>query len=57
VSHSHGIVEVAELMRTVQPVRTAHLMATRVVAVVEHPAAQPATNARGSRPAPPSLFE
>jgi hypothetical protein len=34
---SRGIVEVAELTRTGQVVRTARFMQTRVVAVVEHP--------------------
>jgi len=39
VSTSRGIVEVAELTRTGQPVRVGRFMATRVIAVVEHPAA------------------
>jgi hypothetical protein len=34
---SRGVVEVAELTRTGQVVRTARFMQTRVVAVVEHP--------------------
>ncbi len=46
VSTSRGIVEVVEVTRTGQPVRTARFMASRVVALVEHPAEQPA--ARGS---------
>jgi hypothetical protein len=33
-----GIVEVAEVTRTGQVVRTARFMASRVIAVVEHPA-------------------
>lgn len=32
-----GVVEVSEVTRTGQPVRTARFMATRVVAIVEHP--------------------
>jgi hypothetical protein len=36
-STARGIVEVAELTRTGQVVRTARFMQTRVVAVVEHP--------------------
>jgi hypothetical protein len=36
-STSRGIVEVAELTRTGQVIRTARFMQTRVVAVVEHP--------------------
>jgi hypothetical protein len=34
---SRGVVEVAELTRTGQVVRTARFMQTRVIAVVEHP--------------------
>ncbi|HEX5587722.1 MAG TPA: hypothetical protein VFZ17_10460 [Acidimicrobiia bacterium] len=34
---SRGVVEVAELTRTGQVIRTARFMQTRVVAVVEHP--------------------
>lgn len=37
VSIARGTVEVAELTRTGQPVRSARFMAARVVAVVEHP--------------------
>jgi len=32
-----GVVEVTEVTRTGTPVRTARFMATRVVAIVEHP--------------------
>ncbi len=39
VSTVRGTVEVAEMTRTGQPVRTARFMASRVVAVVEHPSA------------------
>jgi hypothetical protein len=35
---SRGVVEVAEVTRTGQVVRTARFMQSRVVAVVEHPA-------------------
>ncbi len=38
VSTTRGIVEVAEVTRTGQPVRTGRFMAARVVALVEHPA-------------------
>lgn len=38
VTTIRGTVEVAELTRTGQVVRTARFMASRVVAVVEHPA-------------------
>lgn len=44
VTVSRGIVEVVELTRTGQPVRTARFMASRVVALVEHPA----ENGRGA---------
>ena len=32
-----GVVEVTEVTRTGQPVRSARFMATRVVAIIEHP--------------------
>lgn len=57
VSNARGIVEVAELTRTGQPVRTARFMASRVVALVEHPADEAPGSARAGSPAPPSLFE
>jgi hypothetical protein len=38
VSTSRGIVEVSEVTRTGTPVRTGRFMATRVIALVEHPA-------------------
>jgi hypothetical protein len=41
-----GVVAVTEVTRTGQPVRTARFMASRVIAVVEHPAADP-RNERG----------
>lgn len=42
VSQGRGIVEVSELTRGGTAVRTARFMAGRVIAVVEHPAADPA---------------
>jgi hypothetical protein len=39
-STARGIVEVVELTRTGEPVRTARFMASRVVALVEHPASE-----------------
>ncbi len=36
-----GVVEVTEVTRTGQAVRSARFLASRVVAVVEHPAADP----------------
>lgn len=41
ITHGRGIVEVIEVTRTGTPVRTARFMASRVVALVEHPAAEP----------------
>lgn len=45
ISTGRGIVEVAELTRTGEPVRRARFMASRVLALVEHPASE----ARGKR--------
>ncbi|HEY1635912.1 MAG TPA: hypothetical protein VGF64_14205 [Acidimicrobiales bacterium] len=39
VSTARGVMEVTEVTRSGQPVRTARFMSTRVVSVVEHPAA------------------
>jgi hypothetical protein len=39
VSSSRGMIEVAEVTRSGQPVRSARFMSTRVVAIVEHPSA------------------
>jgi hypothetical protein len=49
ITHGRGIVEVAEVTRGGTPVRTARFMASRVLALVEHPATRPA--ARESKPA------
>jgi hypothetical protein len=38
VVNARGVVEVSEVTRSGQPVRTGRFMATRVVALVEHPA-------------------
>lgn len=38
ITNRRGLVEVAEVTRTGTPVRTARFMASRVVALVEHPA-------------------
>ena len=37
VTTARGVVEVTEVTRTGNPVRTARFMANRVVAIVEHP--------------------
>lgn len=39
VSIARGVVEVVEVTRTGTPVRTARFMSSRVLALVEHPAA------------------
>jgi hypothetical protein len=38
VSSGRGVMEVTEVTRSGQPVRTARFMSARVVSVVEHPA-------------------
>ena len=42
ISTVRGVVEVTEVTRTGTPVRTARFMASRVIALVEHPADTPA---------------
>lgn len=37
VSSGRGMIEVVEVTRTGQPVRSARFMSSRVVAIVEHP--------------------
>ena len=37
ITNARGVVEVAEVTRTGQPVRVARFMASRVLALVEHP--------------------
>jgi hypothetical protein len=39
VSNARGVVEVSEVTRSGQPVRTGRFMAARIIALVEHPAA------------------
>lgn len=41
ITHGRGIIEVTEVTRGGTPVRTARFMASRVLALVEHPAASP----------------
>lgn len=41
ITHGRGIIEVTEVTRGGTPVRTARFMASRVLALVEHPAARP----------------
>jgi hypothetical protein len=42
VANRRGVIEVSEVTRTGNPVRTARFMASRVVALVEHPVDDPA---------------
>ncbi len=51
ITHGRGIVEVTEVTRGGTAVRTARFMASRVLALVEHPAERPTT--RESRQAAP----
>ena len=46
VSYGRGIIEVTEVTRGGTPVRTARFMSTRVLALVEHPAAESKARAR-----------
>lgn len=51
ISTARGTVEVSEVTRSGQPVRSARFMAARVVALVEHPASDPGEGApRRGRP-------
>ena len=52
VSNVRGTVEVAEVTRSGQVVRTARFMASRVVAVVEHPALEPGEDSGRRRKGP-----
>ena len=49
VSTARGVTEVTEVTRTGQTVRTARFMATRVVALVEHPSQEPEDAGGGGR--------
>jgi hypothetical protein len=56
VSIARGTVEVSEVTRSGQTVRSARFMASRVIALVEHPAAEERRDPRGRRGSPqPSL--
>jgi hypothetical protein len=58
ITTGRGIVEVAEVTRTGEPVRRARFMANRVLALVEHPASEAAGKQERSSealpPAPPT---
>lgn len=44
ISQVRGTVEVSEVTRSGTPIRTARFMASRVIAIVEHPAGEPTTD-------------
>jgi hypothetical protein len=48
VVNRRGLVEVAELTRGGSPVRTARFMASRVIALVEHPATRSRAGGKGA---------
>ncbi len=48
VVNRRGLIEVAELTRGGSPVRTARFMASRVIALVEHPATRSRAGVRGA---------
>lgn len=50
ISSGRGMVEVSEVTRSGQPVRSARFMQSRVVALVEHPADDDGGEADGGRP-------
>ena len=50
ISNARGVVEVSEVTRTGQVVRSGRFMAARVVALVEHPAEDEGGEGRGRRP-------
>ncbi len=52
VTTVRGVIEVAEVTRTGQAVRTGRFMATRVVALVEHPSEERASNVTRRAPNP-----
>ena len=51
ISTGRGVVEVVEVTRSGTPVRTARFMASRILALVEHPAGA-GDGAAGTRPQP-----
>jgi len=57
VNTVRGVVEVSEVTRSGQPVRTGRFMATRVIALVEHPASDEATSAESDARRRPAKTE
>jgi hypothetical protein len=57
ITTARGVVEVAEVTRSGEPVRRARFMASRVLALVEHPASEiGAKPAPGDAPSPQSAL-
>lgn len=57
ITNRRGVIEVSEVTRTGTPVRTARFMASRVIALVEHPVGQAGPSGaqadQSSSPGPP----
>lgn len=47
-ANRRGLVEVTEVTRTGTPVRTARFMASRIISLVEYPAAESAASGQGA---------
>jgi hypothetical protein len=54
ITTARGVVEVAEVTRSGEPVRRARFMASRVLALVEHPARELGAPPGGPGPPPPA---
>jgi len=50
IGNARGVVEVSEVTRSGQPVRVARFMASRVLALVEHPSLEPDDGDGDERP-------
>lgn len=50
ISNRRGVIEVSEVTRTGSPIRTARFMASRVIALVEHPVGQAGQAGSASQP-------
>jgi hypothetical protein len=56
ISNRRGVIEVSEVTRTGTPVRTARFMASRVIALVEHPVGQAGRPEQPRQPGPPGTI-
>jgi hypothetical protein len=56
ISNRRGVIEVSEVTRTGTPVRTARFMASRVIALVEHPVGQAGQPEQPRQPGPPGTI-